>query len=76
MKPGFIFVLLAFGTLICATYAAPASSEIQQDDDDTAASKKELLKLLDQIAAKSQQNGDSDLNNKLAEAEFFKKLYI
>ena len=51
-------------------------SEMQQDDDDSATSKKEILKLLEQLEAKVQQDGsDGDLNNKLAEAEFFKKIF-
>ena len=52
------FLFFALGTLICVTHAAPTSSEVQQDDNDSAARNKEPLKLLDQIAAKSQQDDD------------------
>ena len=55
MKSTFIFALLALGTLICATKAAPSSSEMQQDDGDM----KKLLELIDR-AARSQQDDDYD----------------
>ena len=77
MKSGFILVLIALGTFICSvSHAAPTSSEVQQDDDDLATSNKELLKLLDQITAKSQQDNDDDgdQDNKNTEAEIFKRL--
>ena len=63
MKSGFIIILFMLGTLICATYAAPASSEIQQDDDSDT-SKEELLKLLNHLAT-SQQNDDDEENAKM-----------
>ena len=84
MKPGFILVFIVLGTFICSvTHAAPITSEVQQfeNDDDLVANNKELLKLLDQIKAKSQQdddddddNDDGDQINKNAEAEIFKRL--
>ena len=63
MKSTFIFALLALGTLICATKAAPSSSEMQQDDGDM----KKLLELIDR-AARSQQ-GDDDGDEKDSNAE-------
>ena len=85
MKPGFILVFIVLGTFICSvTHAAPTTSEVQQfeNDDDLAASNKELLKLLDQIKAKSQQDDEDDDDdddngdqiNKNTEAEIFKRL--
>ena len=67
MKSTFIFALLALGTLICATKAAPSSSEMQQDDGDM----KKLLELIDR-AARSQQeyyDGEEDSNANLQDAE-------
>ena len=49
MKPvsEFIFVLIALGTLVCATYAFPTSSEIRQEsDDDHTALQEELLAIV------------------------------
>ena len=63
MKFGFIFTLFALSTLICATYTAPTSSQIQQE--------KELLKLLDHIA-RSQQVGEGA--SELVEAQFLGKI--
>ena len=57
MKPVFIFVLIALGTTVCATYAFPTSSEIQQEsDDDRASLQEELLT----IVANS-QHGDNTM---------------
>ena len=70
MKSGFVIVLLAIGTLICATYAAPASSEIEEKNDQEKV--KELLDLINQ-AVKSQQ-GDEDEDEESAEARFFKRI--
>ena len=68
MKSTFIFALLALGSLICATKAAPSSSEMQQDDGDM----KKLLELIDR-AARSQQGDDDgdekDSNAKLQDAD-------
>ena len=55
MKSTFIFALLALGTLILATKAAPSSSEMQQDDGDM----KKLLELIDR-AARSQFFSNSE----------------
>ena len=43
MKPEFIFVLIALGTFVCATYAFPTSSEIQQESNDDHTSLREEL---------------------------------
>ena len=67
MKSTFIFALLALGTLICATKAAPSSSEMQQDDGDM----KKLLELIDR-AARSQQ-GDDETDTEAQ--SFFRKLF-
>ena len=56
MKSGTTLLLIALGTFIVATSAAPLSSEIQQDDD---LSTRELLELIDR-AARSQQGDDDD----------------
>ena len=58
MKSGFIVVLFAMGTLICTTYAAPASSEIQEKDNQQKM--KELLDLINQAAKSRQEDGDGD----------------
>ena len=57
MKSTFIFALLALGTLICATKAAPSSSEMQQDDGDM----KKLLELIDRAARSQQGYYDEDM---------------
>ena len=59
-------VILALGILACATYAAPASSEIQQEGIDPT-NEKELLDLIDRVAKTSQINEDDTP----AEAQFW-----
>ena len=71
MKSGFILMLFAIGTLVCATYAAPASSEIQEENDRKKVN--ELLDLIDQ-AAKSQQD-DGDENEESIEAQRFRRRF-
>ena len=58
MKSGFILVLLAIGMLICVTYAAPASSEIQEKDKQEMM--KELLDVINQVAKPPQEEGYDD----------------
>ena len=61
MKSDFIIMLFAIGTVICATYAAPANSEIQD-----SIKVKELFHLIDQTAnsAKSQLAESKSMNMK------------
>ena len=61
MKSGFFFMFFVIGMLICATYAAPTSSQIQEENNKNKV--KELLDLIDQ-AVKSQHDDDD-----LAESE-------
>lgn len=58
MKSGFTPVLFAIGTIVCATHAAPFSSEIQ--DNDNQRTMKDLLDLINQAAKSRQENGDGD----------------
>ena len=74
MKSGLIIVLFTLGTLICVTYAAPASSEIEQEDDPTNV--KELLELLESAAKSQQEDGDGDDDSAEVQrfGRFFKSL--
>lgn len=68
----YLCVFLALGTLISATYAAPASSEIQQEQDDDSLNEDELLKQITDVA-KSQEDDEND-DNSLAEAQLWSSL--
>ena len=49
-------MLLALGALISATYAAPASSEIQQDEDDSG----DLIAAIEKLSKVTAQDEDDD----------------
>lgn len=63
-------MLFAIGMLVCATYAAPANSEIQEENDQKKL--KELLDLIDR-AANSQQEESNLINKEQAMDEYENK---
>ena len=68
----YLFVLLALGTLFCATLSAPANSNVQRENTDLT--NEEFLDMISRVTKESQS--DEDDNDSPAEAQwgFFKKL--
>ena len=73
----YLFVLLALGALICTTYAAPASTDIQQENANSK--DEEFLDMLSRVTKATHQTNDDDdgADDTPAEAQwgFFKKLF-
>ena len=76
MKSDFIFVLTAFGTIVCVTCAHPiSSSEIQPDRGKNNLSiAKDLLALLDKADDTQEDQKFENDNAKSAKAEDFRKI--
>ena len=64
MKSDFLLIVLVLGTIICATYADPTSSERKTQDDDTN-SNTDFLKLIDQIVNLQSSNVDYSQNGRV-----------
>ena len=74
MKSEFIFLLLTFGTLICATYSTPSRSQTQEDDDLT--SEQDLLRLLETITKSKIQDEDSTHKDHATKSQQYDYPYV